>query len=310
MKLITSWLWVVVVLLFVAVSVFAIDDIVLPGGGSFYDGKTVQPQKDTASSTTTTAYTPKFVGDFLVGKTDGSNSLWVAVGLTTADWAVVTTSGGPFQAGDIAANAIVEAALKAVDTASDEDFLSYESTTGDFEWHSAAEIQGKFTEGSYANSTILSADVKDGELVNADIADAAAIAHTKLAAVAPGYLLVGNAASQAVAVAVSGDCTMGNAGAMTVVAVQADSITKAALTAGDFGDFTAAADGTCTLDNDVVVAADIGVIHQADTNEVTDITLYTPAFIGQMLIGQTGPGTNLVCLSKGVTTNDWVQVAP
>jgi hypothetical protein len=302
--------WLVAVFVFAAACAFAIDDIVLPGGGSFYDGKTVQPQKDTASSTTTTAYTPKYIGDFLVGKTDGSNSLWVAVGLTTSDWAVVTTSGGPFQAGDIAANAIVEAALKAVDTASDEDILTYESTTGDFEWHSVAEIQAKFTEGSYADSTILSADIKDGELVNADIAAAAAIAHTKLAAVGPGYVIVGNAASQAVAVAVSGDATMSDAGAVAVVAVQADSVTKAALAAGDFGDFTAGVDGTCTLDNDVVVAAHIGVIHQADTNDVTDVTIYTPAFIGQVLIGQTGPGTNLVCISKGVTTNDWVTVAP
>lgn len=38
------------------------------------------------------------------------------------------------EAGDIAADAITESKLKAVDAAVDEDVLTYESTTGDFEW--------------------------------------------------------------------------------------------------------------------------------------------------------------------------------
>jgi len=44
----------------------------------------------------------------------------------------------------------------------------------------------------------------------------ASIAHTKLAAVEPGYLLVGSASSQAVAVAVSGDVTIATNGAVTI----------------------------------------------------------------------------------------------
>jgi hypothetical protein len=60
--------------------------------------------------------------------------------------------------------------------------------------------------------------IASGVIVNADINAAAAIAHTKLAAVDPGYLLVGNASSQAVAVAVSGDVTMSNAGAVSFAA--------------------------------------------------------------------------------------------
>ena len=50
------------------------------------------------------------------------------VGLTT-----VTSSG-------VSASAMTEAMLKAVDTAADEDFLTYETTTGDFEWHSLSEV--------------------------------------------------------------------------------------------------------------------------------------------------------------------------
>ena len=49
---------------------------------------------------------------------------------------------------------------------------------------------------------------------------------------------------------------------------------------------------------------------QADTNATTTVTGYTPAFVGQILVGGAGTGTNAVWVAKGVTTNDWVQVAP
>ena len=49
---------------------------------------------------------------------------------------------------------------------------------------------------------------------------------------------------------------------------------------------------------------------QVDTNATTTITGYTPAFVGQVLIGGAGTGTNAAWVAKGATTNDWVQVAP
>ena len=61
---------------------------------------------------------------------------------------------------------------------------------------------------------------------------------------------------------------------------------------------------------DSVGSAAIGTITQSDTNATTTATLYTPAFIGQVLIGGAGTGTNGVWISKGLTTNDWVVVAP
>jgi len=51
-------------------------------------------------------------------------------------------------------------------------------------------------------------------------------------------------------------------------------------------------------------------LYQSDTNATTTITGYTPAFIGQLLLGGAGTGTNGVWVAKGTTTNDWVQVAP
>lgn len=71
---------------------------------------------------------------------------------------------------------------------------------------------GNIAEGELANSTVISADIKDDSIVNADINSAAAIALTKLGAVDPGYIIVGNATSQSVAVAVSGVITVATNG--------------------------------------------------------------------------------------------------
>jgi len=49
---------------------------------------------------------------------------------------------------------------------------------------------------------------------------------------------------------------------------------------------------------------------RVDTNVTTTVTAYTPAVVGQILVGGAGEGTNGVWISKGTTTNDWVQVAP
>lgn len=67
-----------------------------------------------------------------------------------------------------------------------------------------------------------------------------------------------------------------------------------------------------SLDTAVEAAIDAldANVAQVDTNVTTTATAYTPAKIGQILIGGAGEGTNAVWISKGVTTNDWVQVAP
>lgn len=53
-----------------------------------------------------------------------------------------------------------------------------------------------------------------------------------------------------------------------------------------------------------------GLAVQSDTNTTTVTADYTPAYQGQLLLGGGGGGTNAVWVSKGTTTNDWVQVAP
>jgi len=52
------------------------------------------------------------------------------------------------------------------------------------------------------------------------------------------------------------------------------------------------------------------LIAQADTNATTTATHYTPRFVGDVLLGFAGEGTNAVWIGKGATTNDWVAVKP
>lgn len=79
-------------------------------------------------------------------------------------------------------------------------------------------------EGGIKDSTILSADIKDLEIVNADINASAAIAFSKLAALDDGKILVGNVSNVATKVAVTGDVTISNAG---VTAIASDVIVNA-----------------------------------------------------------------------------------
>ena len=67
-----------------------------------------------------------------------------------------------------------------------------------------------------ADDAVTAAKLASNAVVNASIASNAAIAHTKLAALAATKVLVGNGSNVATAVALSGDVTMNNAGAVTI----------------------------------------------------------------------------------------------
>lgn len=59
-------------------------------------------------------------------------------------------------------------------------------------------------------------------------------------------------------------------------------------------------DATKVVANAAIPAASFA---QVDTNEVADATLFTPDFVGQLLIGSE---SNLVWVAGGATTNDWL----
>ena len=69
----------------------------------------------------------------------------------------------------------------------------------------------------------------NAQIVNADISTSADIAHSKLADVTDGQILVGNGSNVPTAVAVSGDVTLANNGAMTVVAGTTSAVGKVQL---------------------------------------------------------------------------------
>ncbi|QQR80576.1 MAG: hypothetical protein IPJ69_15025 [Deltaproteobacteria bacterium] len=70
--------------------------------------------------------------------------------------------------------------------------------------------------GDLTCTTITSAGISNDSIVNADINTAAAIDFSKLATLSSGNILVGSAGNVATSVAMSGDATLSNAGALTI----------------------------------------------------------------------------------------------
>lgn len=101
--------------------------------------------------------------------------------------------------------------------------------------------------------------IASGVIVNADVSGSAAIAFSKLAALTDGYILVGNGSNVAVAVAVTGDVTISNAGVTAIgsgVIVNADVSGSAAI---DFSKLAALTDGYVLVGNGSNVATAVAV---------------------------------------------------
>lgn len=64
------------------------------------------------------------------------------------------------------------------------------------------------------------------------------------------------------------------------------------------------------LTPDSVSRSEVGVINQTYTNDISDTTLYTPDYVGQVLVetGTTDDGTNNAWIAVGLTTNDWTTL--
>ena len=118
-------------------------------------------------------------------------------------------------------------------------------------------------------------------LANAQIAANAAIAHTKLAGITAGSILMGNASAAATATAISGDISLANNGGVTLAAAQTNitSVRNASLVIGsatgnDHIDFSvggtvaietnnvariSVVDATTTVSNDLIIAGNLTV---------------------------------------------------
>ena len=114
-------------------------------------------------------------------------------------------------------------------------------------------VSGTGTVWTIDSGVVTSAKIADDTIVNADINSAAAIAHTKLANITAGSVLMGNASNVPTATALSGDVTIDSSGVTAIssgVIVNAD-INASAAIAGtkispDFGSQNTTTTGTST----------------------------------------------------------------
>lgn len=115
-------------------------DVALDNELVYLDGVTssIQTQLDgkQASGSYLTAETNNLEGDGASGIAD--TEVFIGTGAGTGNYAALSGDVTMANTGavSIGANKITEAMLKAVDSASDEECLTYETTTGDFEWQS------------------------------------------------------------------------------------------------------------------------------------------------------------------------------
>ncbi|AGG54657.1 hypothetical protein PROG_00001, partial [Prochlorococcus phage P-SSP10] len=111
--------------------------------------------------------------------------------------------------------------------------------------------------------TVASANIVDGTIVNADVSNSAAIAHSKLSGIAGGNVLLGNSSNVPTSTTLSGDVTVNSSG---VTAITAGSIVTA-----DIGNdqITNAKIADDQIDSEHYVDGSIDTAHIADANVTT-----------------------------------------
>lgn len=145
--------------------------------------------------------------------------------------------------------------------------------------------------GAGAAGTVLKSDGSDvtyGAVVNADVGNSAAIAFSKMEALPAAQIVVGNGSNVATKVAVSGDATISNAGAITLASAQTNvaTITNAGLilsgVAGNKIDMTNAAafkivrggaDKLLVNDTGVTIDGNLSVLGTTTTINSTTINI-------------------------------------
>jgi hypothetical protein len=109
--------------------------------------------------------------------------------------------------GNIAVSGTVDGIDIATDVAANTAKTTNQTHTGDVTGSVALTI---------ASGAVNSDKIANGAIVNDDVNASAAIAHSKLAAVPDGQVIVGNGSTVPTAVAISGDVTLANTGAVTI----------------------------------------------------------------------------------------------
>ena len=128
---------------------------------------------------------------------------------------------------------------------------------------------GGIVEASLANDAVTADKLASNAVVNASVAANAAIAHSKLAALASTKVLVGNGSNVAAEVALSGDVTMNNAGAVTIGANKVTLAKMAGLARGKI------ISGDSSGDPVALAAGGANTVLQSDGTDITYNTVAT-----------------------------------
>lgn len=181
---------------------------------------------------------------------------------------------------------------------------------------------GAVTSTALADNAVTSAKILDGTIVNADINASAAIAHSKLANITAGQVLLGNASNVPTATALSGDVTVNSSGVTAIgsgVIVDADVNASAAIAYSKLASMTGgsvllgnasnvptvtALTGDVTVSNAGVTAIGAGVIVTADiaNSQVTYAKIQnvsaTDRVLGRSTAGA-GVVEEIICTAAG-----------
>ncbi len=151
---------------------------------------------------------------------------------------------------------------------------------------------------------VTSADITDGEIVSADLSASAAIAFSKLAALTSTYILVGNGSNVAVAVAMSGDATLANTGALTVAS---GAITRTKMSAAAYRKSLAMTSATVATTGNTdcyVIAPEAGTLDSVDFSAVDALAAHDTNYITFSItnLGQAGGGSTAMLAATDANT--------
>ena len=155
-------------------------------------------------------------------------------------------------------------------------------------------VDGSIDNAHLADDAVGADELASDAVVNASVASSAAIAHSKLANVTDGQILVGNGSNVPTAVAVSGDVTIANTGAVTIAAGAVETAMIAAGAVTSIRNIPASTNST-------LVAADAGK-HISITAGIT-INASTDFAIGDAvtIFNNQGDGNDETITATGVT---------
>ena len=196
--------------------------------------------------------------------------------------------------------------------------------------------------------TVTSTMIADGTIVNADVNASAAIAHSKLASMTAGFVLIGNASNVPTATALSGDVTVSSSGVTAIgsgVVVDADISATAEIAVSKLADGAARqllqtdaagtgvewtdnvdvpgtldVTGAATFDNNVTIQGDLTVNGTTTTIDTQNLVVEAKnVVIGNVTSptdvtadggGITLKGTTDKTISWSDTTNAWTSSEP